>query len=195
MTIQPCSEQQVAIIAQKTSGIIEAASGPLSIDEIASVAGFTQAEVSDWSKGFITPWHWLIVNVTKYWLQRQDMLESKVLSIPDWLEMQKTDEYQHVFMKVFVISRKLTAFYGEDGHKIAELIGPELLIQRRLTRLLDPDPQVAMKQYAQILASSFLITGQNYFENVLSPTFGFPFNYETLASYIRSSADYYGSGG
>tara|TARA_B100001989_G_scaffold251385_1_gene230485 strand:- start:629 stop:1204 length:576 start_codon:yes stop_codon:yes gene_type:complete len=187
MTIQPCSEQQIAIIAQKTSGIIEAASGPLSIDEIASVAGFTQAEVYDWSSGFITPWHWLIVYVTRYWLQRQDMLESKVLSIPDWLEMQKTDEYQHVFMKVFVISRKLTAFYGEDGHKIAELIGPELLIQRRLTRLLDPDPQVAMKQYAQILASSFLITGQNYFENVLSPTYGFPFNYETLASYIRSS--------
>lgn len=187
MTIQPSSEQ-LAIIAQKTSGIIEAASGPLSIGEIASVAGFTQAEVSDWSKGFITPWHWLIVNVTKYWMQQMDSVESRATSVQYWIKMQGTEEYQHIFMKVFVISRKLTAFHGEDGYKIAELIGPELFVQRHLTPLLDPDPKVAMEQYTRVLASSFLITGRGYFENVLSnPHTGFPFTYEDITSFLRGS--------
>ena len=181
------TKEQMATVAQKTSPMIEATSGPLSIGEISSISGFTEAEVAGWSDGFISPWHWLVLIVTKHWMIEMDAYESKSKSVDNWILMQRDAEYREIFLKVFVISRKMTHYYGEEeAFKISELIGPELFVQRHLTPLLDPDPQKAMEQYTRILAGSFLITAKHYFENVLSPQAGFPFTYQQILTSLET---------
>tara|TARA_B100001057_G_C22832431_1_gene943892 strand:+ start:1458 stop:2042 length:585 start_codon:yes stop_codon:yes gene_type:complete len=183
----PIPTEQMAMLAQKTSSMIEATSGPLSIMEISDISGFSEAEITEWSEGFISPWHWLILIVTKHWMLEMDAYESKLKSVEEWIQAHRNVEYQEIFMKVFVISRKMTHFYcEEEAYKINTLIGPELFIQRHLTPLLDPNPQKAMEQYTRILASSFLITGKSYFENVLSPQVGFPFTFSQITASLRN---------
>ena len=77
------TDEHFKTLASKTSHVAFVSSGPLSLNEIALLSGFAHAEIIEWSKNYISPWHWLLVLLTKHHMVELDRLESVLLSTGD----------------------------------------------------------------------------------------------------------------
>jgi len=183
------SEEELLVLEMKLTQVILGSLGPLSGAEIAGISGLCLEDINRWSEPYEDAYEWAVVILTRRVLQRNDTFQASLPTIEDINRAVYTDPGRTCLLNVMGMFQKLLGTaVGHDAEMLAGTLGPELLQQRHVFKMLEGmSEDEAMLKFTKHLAQLYFSVYKEYWTGLLvTMPDDFPITEEKFQAFVTN---------